>query len=241
MRYGSELLHNEYVSDRPYLLISDTQAVYHHQRALEFCLYIQKHYKIPNDHVIHQGDELDLHNASMHPKNPESPHSATMEIKLAQEWVKEWASYFPKMMVCISNHGLRWVRKATHAEIPSQCLRSYKEIFKIPDSWVYKEEWVIPTKHKFRAIHGMGYSGIQGARMAAIDAGMSTSIGHLHSHASINFIRTAGLSIWSMNTGSLIDTESFAFSYGKYNRLKPCIGASVVLNDGSLPIWIPLE
>ena len=229
------------MQDRPYLIQSDLQAVYHNEKALKFCAYLKRHYQIPDENVINVGDELDLNTASMYTKDPDCEHTPKGEIRAAQEWVKEWSSHFPKMMVCISNHGLRWVRKATASEIPSQCLRAYQEIFQIPDTWVYKEEWRIPTKHPFRVIHGMGYSGQQGHRMAALDAGISTAIGHLHSHAGIVYLRMAGQELWGMNTGCLIDPDSFAFSYGKWNRFKPCLGTSVVFNSGRTPVWFPLE
>ena len=229
------------MTDTPYLIQSDLQAVYHNKKALEFCVYLKRHYKIPDDHIINIGDELDLTHGGMYPKSPESEHTPNGEIKAAQLWVKEWASYFPKMMVCISNHGLRWARKATAAEIPAQCLRAYQDIFNIPRGWVYKEEWNINTKHPFRAIHGMGYSGQNGHRMAALDSGKSTVIGHLHSHAGIVYLKTQNQDLWAMNSGCMIDSESYAFSYGKYNRFKPCLGTSIVFNDGKLPIWVPLE
>lgn len=143
------------------------------------------------------------------------------------------------MLVCESNHGQRWARKAFDAEIPTIMMRKYQEVILAPTGWQWAKSWVIPTKKRFRTIHGIGYSGMNGHRTAAIDGGISTAIGHLHSNAGIAYIKTNELDIWGMNTGSLIDVEAYAFEYGKDSRFKPCLGISVVFNNGSTPVWFP--
>ncbi len=185
------------------------------------------------------GDELDQFHGGAYPKGSDYEMTPNQELSAAKEILKEWYAHFPKMKLAVSNHGIRWVKKAAHAEIPSQLLRDYRQIIEAPDGWQWQEEWKIPTKNPFRMVHGMGYSGKDGARNAAIDAGMSTVIGHLHSYAGIHYINTQSLKMWGFNVGCLIDAESFAFAYGKYNRQKPCIGAGVICNQGSTPIWIP--
>ncbi len=209
--------------------------------ALDFFRYVVKHYDIPDENVMHAGDEADQFHGSMHEKGADYALTPTQELKLTKEILKEWYAAFPKMKLAISNHGLRWVKKASHAEIPSQLLQDYRTIIEAPRGWQWREEWVIPTKKPFRLIHGMGYSGRNGARNAAIDAGMSTAIGHLHSFSGIDYINTQSLGIWGMNVGCLIDGESFAFNYGKYNRQKPCLGVGVVFNEGAMPVWVPLS
>lgn len=215
---------------------------YEAERALPFYFYIKKHYNIPDENVINVGDELDIFHGSLHPKGADYPHTPKEEIKIAREKIKEWASVFPQMKLCVSNHGLRWVRKAAACELPEQVLRSYKDIFEMPEGWTWEEEWYIPTKHPFRVIHGMEYSGQNGHRFAAIDSGVSTAIGHLHSHAGIVHLRTAGgKKIWGFNTGCTIDIAAYAFKYGKYSRMKPCLGGGIVFNRGTTPVWVPYE
>jgi hypothetical protein len=166
-----------------------------------------------------------------------------MEIEIVREKIKEWAKVFPEMKLCSSNHGLRWIRKAFDAELPSAALKDYKELYEIPKEWVYKDEWRFKDlPHPFRMIHGQGYSGKDGHRNAAMDGGISTIIGHLHSFAAIDHIRTLkGFSIWAANAGCLIDIESFAFDYGKYNRNSPCLGAITIHDGGRMPIFHPME
>ncbi len=183
----------------------------------------------------------------MYDKGADYEMTPKQELTAAKEILKEWYATFPRMKLAISNHGLRWVRKAAAAEIPTQLIQDYRKIIEAPEGWQWRDEWRFATKQPFRMIHGMGYSGRNGARNAAIDAGMSTVIGHLHSFAGIDYINTGqnmdpeAPPMWAFNTGCLIDPVSFAFSYGKYNRQKPCLGAGIIFNEGSTPLWIPYK
>jgi hypothetical protein len=228
------------VADRPYLIISDTQIPYENEKALYFVSYLKKHYGVPDDQCIHVGDEVDQMHGGQYPKSPDVNHTANSEIKAARLALKEWVAVFPKMMVCISNHGMRWARKASAAEIPSQMLRAYQDVLEIPESWQYKEKWIINTRMPFQAIHGMELSGKTPYRQAAELFSISTVFGHLHSSAGICHVNTLEKNVWSMNTGSLIDIDAIAFAYGKYNRFKATNGAGLVFNNGTTPVFIPL-
>lgn len=227
---------------KPILAISDLQMPFENTKALEFCRNLKRHYKIPDENILNVGDEVDAYFGGQWPKNPDSDHTPNSEIKACKEKIKEWAGIFPEMKLAISNHGIRWIRKVTGAEIPSQVMRSYEEIFDMPHGWKWKDRWVFnELKHPFAMHHGMGFSGVNGHRNAAIDAGISTIIGHLHSSAAVSYINTIGdRTIWACNAGCLIDPESFAFSYGKYNRLKPILGAVVIFDSGKFPVFHPL-
>lgn len=224
-----------------FLVIPDTQIPFEHRNGLRWLRSVARFYRIQPDNIWHCGDECDLLFASQYPKDPNIPMSATHELKRTREVIAEWGAVFPKMKIAISNHGLRWVRKATAAEIPSELLRQYSDIIGAPKGWRWAYEWKSDTKHPFRMIHGMGYSGKDGHRNAALDAGMSTVIGHLHSHAGINHIATGGQRIWGMNVGCLIDKESFAFAYGRESRFKPVLGCGLIFEDGRTPVFLPFE
>jgi len=230
-------------ASKPILVISDLQIPFEAERALEFCIELKKHYKIPNCNVLNAGDELDNYHGGQWPKDANGRFSATGELAQAKETLKRWYSAFPEMKLAISNHGLRWVRKAASAEIPSQMLRAYEEIIEAPKGWQWKYEWRFnDLKHPFRLIHGMGYAGKDGHRNATLDSGISTVLGHLHSHAGISFIKTLGREmLWGFNCGSLINPEDYAFAYGKENRAQPCLGAGIIFNSGRMPVWVPYE
>lgn len=214
-------------------------------KALEFCKYIKRHYGIPNQNIICLGDEIDEYHGGRWPKDPNGKYSATGELASVKHKIREWRADFPHMKVCISNHGMRWVKKATAAEIPSELLRSYHEIFELPPTWHYQMEWrftQVDLKTPFRAIHGMGYSGLHAARNAAIDGGISTVIGHIATNPSVwhgRFLH--GQRLWAAQAGALIDYDSYAFSYGKEHRQQPMNGVVVIFRAGSMPMFIPYE
>lgn len=224
---------------RPVLIISDTQMPYEAPDALKFCAYAKRHYGIPDENVLHVGDEADQFHGGQYPKGSDYPHTPGQELSITKEKFKEWAGVFPKMKIAISNHGLRWVRKASAAELPSQLLRDYRDLMDAPDGWLWKEEWIVDFKHRFKITHGMELSGKTPYRQAAEIGTISHAFGHLASSAGICHIVTQDKSIWSMNTGCLIDTEAYAFKYGKYNRYKPTLGIGIVFNQGSTPFWLP--
>lgn len=228
------------MSNKNYLVISDLQIPFHAPGALDFCVKVAREYKCTE--ILCVGDETDQYFGSSFPKSPEAAHTALSEIEASKKVLRGFYKAFPKVKLAVSNHGVRWVKKAAQAEIPSQLLKSYAEMIEAPAGWVWKQQWEFNESHRFRMIHGCGYSGANGAKNAAIDSGVSTVIGHLHSFGGVSFMRTTDAEpIWAMNTGCLIDKESYAFEYGKYMRQKPTLGCGVILESGRLPIFLPYK
>ena len=67
---------------------------------------------------------------------------------------------------------------------------------------------------------------------------MPTVIGHQHSHGGIIHSGSFHNTIWGMNTGCLIDIDTYAFAYGKAYRRKPTLGMGVIINR--IPLFIPM-
>lgn len=224
-----------------YLVISDLQIPFEHENALEFCIKLQRHFKIPKENILCVGDEIDEHFAGMYKKSPDTHLSATEELVASIKKLKLWYRYFPTMRLCISNHGTRWLRRALDAEIPSILLRRYEDMIEAPPSWKWQKYWRIDAKYPFLMEHGDDWGGQMPHVAAALHNGISTVIGHHHTKAGIQHLVTTGhkRGIWGLVTGSLIDFESFAFEYGRNNKLKPVIGASVIVDSGQTPIFIP--
>jgi hypothetical protein len=223
-----------------YLIISDLQIPFHHQHALEFCKYIVKHYRIPKENILNVGDELDQLHGGLWPKDPNGIHSALTEHNESLVELKRWYDAFPEMRLCLSNHGSRWIRKATKAEIPSMMLRRYEEVIQAPAGWQWAKRWVVPCKHRFGIEHGDDVSGHNPGLTAALLNGYSTAVGHWHSKAGVDHVKTNGMTLWGMTTGSLIDADQYAFDYSKNAKHKPVIGLGVVVDDGRNAIWLPL-
>lgn len=225
-----------------YLFISDLQIPFEAKGALKFCLAVQKDFGIPKENIYCVGDEVDQYFGSLYKKSVDGHYTANQEIKASRDKLKAWYRSFPQMKVANSNHGMRWAKKASEAEIPSQMIRAYQEILEAPKGWVWKDQWVIPgSERKIKMIHGMGYGGMYAYRTAAMDHGMPVVFGHLHANAGISHIVTASQKMWGMNVGCLIDCDAYAFNYGKDNRFKPWLGCGVVIDGGLTPLLIPYE
>lgn len=222
-----------------YLFWSDAQIPFDAEKSIDFLVYVKNFFKVSNENIYSVGDETDQFHASTHPKGGNYGLTPGQELKAAKERLKEYYAVFPKMKLCTSNHGLRWVRKASHAEIPSEVLKDYQDLIEAPRGWEWKDFWIIKEKHPFMVIHGMGYSGEAGTKNLVMDKRMSVVHGHLHSHAQIRYFNNGLQTVWGMNVGCLIDPEMFAFDYGKWNRHQPCLGVGVVINNGTTPIWLP--
>lgn len=226
-----------------YLVISDTQIPFHAGKALDFCKYLKKTFNVSDENVYHVGDELDQYFGSQWKRHPDMRHSAVTEIRDSIDELKRWYLAFPRCKVAISNHMLRWMNKAVESEIPSVLMRKYQEVIEAPKAWVWADEWLIKAeKMPFRVIHGLGYSGERGHIQASLDKSISTVIGHLHSFGGIAHVRMINnVKIWAANAGCLIDTEAHAFHYGRYQRRQPTLGAVVVLNGGTMPVFVPYD
>ena len=224
------------------LILPDLHIPYEHNLALRFAKEVRKDFGIPWENIYSLGDELDLFAGGKWPKGGDAPHTANQEIEIAREKVRKWGAAFPDLKICESNHVTRWMRKAFDAELPSQVIRSIEEIYEYPEGWKLEPFHVVDAgKAKFRLQHGDGYSGPMGMRQAAIDNGMSTIIGHLHSNAGVTWIKTANQEIFGVNGGCLIDVAAYCFKYGIHSRLKPTIGVTVVLDGGKFPLWVPMH
>ena len=224
-----------------YLVIGDTQGPFHHDKTIPFLKRLKKEFKIPKENVLHCGDETDLCFMGNYPKNPNATYTPTGELLAAREFIKELGDVFPIMRIAISNHMLRSARKASACEIPSMVMRSYEEIIAAPEGWKWKERWEIDTRHPVLLVHGMEFSSMYAYRQAPQMLGKSVAFGHLHTNGGTAWVKTMSYDAWGMSCGCLIDEEKYAFDYQRWNKFKPALGSGVVLNDGRMPMFIPLD
>lgn len=216
--------------------ISDLQAPFEHQDALEFVKYVVKTFgkNATHEEFMNMGDEVDQHTLGRYASDPDG-FSGLAEIEAARDQLKPWFKEFPKMKVCISNHTWRVYKRAFDIGIPSVFMRSIGEVYGAPKGWKWDNRWIIDG---ICFEHGEGVSGETAALKAAMQNRMSTVIGHQHSHGGIIHSGTFHNTIWGMNTGCLIDVEKYAFSYGVKLRKKPTLGMGCIVN--SIPYFIPM-
>lgn len=216
------------------LAIPDLHAPFQHKRAIEFLVYVYKHFKC--DMVICLGDELDFHALSRWPKNPDG-HSAGFEFSLGLAFLKELYSVFPNVRVVHSNHTSRPYKKAYEYGLMSALLKDYKTLLEAPDGWSWHEKI---EQDNVLYLHGEGFSGQNAHTRAAMLNRKSTVIGHIHSFGGVQYMQSYSDRIFAMNAGCLIDVDSYSFAYAKTLANKPTLGCGVVLN-GENAFFCPLS
>lgn len=218
------------------LAVSDLQIPFEHQDALDFCLHVKKTFCRALDKFtcVNIGDEVDQHTLGKYAADPNG-RSASDELHEARMQLKPWFKAFPRTYICESNHTYRIYKKAFNTGIPSEFLRSIKDVYEAPDGWQWKEEWIFDD---ILFEHGENVSGQTAAMRAALDNRMSTVIGHQHTWGGVQYSNSKFNQIWGMNVGCLIDVDKYAFKYGKKLRKKPTLGCGIVV-DG-VPLYLPM-
>lgn len=214
------------------LAIPDLQEPFAHRDTIAFLKWVKA--KESPDIIVNLGDEADMHALSDYDHDPDG-HSAGTELEKAIEKLKEHYELFPTTYVCTSNHTARPLRRASKYGIPKAFLRDYHEFLKAPKGWKWAEQW------EFDGViyeHGEGFSGRNGAINCADKNAKPTVIGHLHSHAGIQYSANASYLLYGFNVGCLIDRQAYAFRYGKNMRHKPILGCGII--EKGIPKFIPM-
>ena len=214
------------------LAISDLQFPFEHKDTFAFLQWVKDKYKPTK--IVCMGDEVDMAAISNYDPDPDGM-SPGDEFKRAMEKMHRLYKMFPKGFSCTSNHTARGFRKAFAAGIPSRFLKAYKDLLEAPEGWHWADRWEIDG---VIYEHGEGFSGRNGAVNCAEKNGAPTVIGHLHSHAGIQYSANEQTLLFGFNTGCLIDRHAYAFRYGKHMRHKPILGVGIITKG--IPQFVPL-
>jgi len=225
---------NKQVQKRPVGVFSDPHTPFHHKNYIQFLKDTFKKYKVGR--IVCTGDLIDFHALSRH-ETETNARSAYDEFDLAREAVREFTTAFPKADYILGNHCKRLVGKAKTAGIDRRFLKSLPELLNLPQGWKVHDDEVIIDNVLY--IHGVNWSGKDGAINAAIANRMSTVMGHSHSYAGVKYHANSRDLIFGMNVGCGIDIDSYAFAYGKYFREKPILGCGIVFDEHTA-LFIPM-
>ena len=217
---------------RTVLVIPDLHCPYEHPDAFEYIGAAKK--KFVPESTICMGDEADQHAMCQYHPDPDN-HSPGRELDLAREQLGKLAAIFPVLKICHSNHGDRYLKTAARNSLPRQVMKKYAEIYSSPIGWQWADRWEIDG---VVYEHGEGVSGPDAARRKAMYNMKPTVIGHIHSHAGIQYLNNGETQIWGMNAGCLIDFTSYSFKYAKHYPQKPVI--SLALVDRGVPHLYPM-
>lgn len=218
--------------DHRVLAIPDLHVPFEHRDALAFLKWVSKKYS--PDTIVCLGDELDMHAMGDWDHDPDGL-SAGDELTLGLERLRGYYDLFPHVLVCTSNHTSRPFRRAFKYGIPKAYLKDYSDFLKAPKGW----EWA--DNHEIDGVtyeHGEGFTGAAGALKAALANMAPTVIGHVHSHAGIQFSANDKHLIYGFNVGCLVDRHAYTFAYGKKIKSKPILGCGII--DRSIPKFIPM-
>ena len=214
------------------LVIPDLHIPFQHKDAFAFLKAVKAKYK-PTE-VINLGDLEDWHSISMHDHDPNGL-SAGAELEELRKQIKPLFKLFPKMKICTSNHGSLPFRRAFKYGLPSELIKSYKDILNAPKGWLWADHWEVDN---IIFEHGDPFTGVNAAIKAAEQNMQSTVIGHVHSFAGIQYSANSRHLIFGFNCGCLIDREAYAFAYAKKIKRKPILGCGIIING--VPTFIPM-
>lgn len=217
----------------PVGIFSDTHIPFDHPNYLQFIVDTFAKYKVGQ--VICLGDLVDNHAISRHQTEAcaKSPYD---ELDASIARVAEFVKAFPTVKMCKGNHDLIHERQAATIGMGDRYLKSFSELFDLPDTWIIKTAFVIDdVLYK----HGINCLGKEGAMNASIKERMSTVIGHSHSYGGVQYSANHRNIIFGMNTGCGIDCEAYAFAYGQYFANRPTLGCGIVFNSANA-IFVPM-
>ena len=206
------------------LVIGDLHLPAEHPEYFDFVKLIKRKYK--TNKTVFIGDIVDHHAISFHKKHPESD-SAMHEYWNIVETIKRWKRLFPVADVMIGNHDERVIRLNADVGIPTVYLKNYRELWGTPH-W----KWEYTTQiDGVNYSHGTGTSGIAPAFNSAKLTGNSWVMGHTHSVAGIQWLKTpTGNHIFGMNVGCGIDAGHVVMNYAKNHMKKPIVSVGVVID-----------
>ena len=215
------------------LVISDTQAPFHHPDTIPFLSEIKKQFK--PTFILHIGDLGDFHSLNFHGVNPNLP-SAHEELVQLRGFVKNLAKLFPCVTIVDSNHDALPKRKAHSVGIPDAMLKDERGILQAPLTWKFLTELVLKLPNgllcKFKHNYGSNLL------LDSIKQGMSLVCGHLHSKSSIQWWQNDNGINFAVQTGCLINDLHPAFNYNKNQSIRPVLSATII--KGGIPINIPM-
>ena len=205
-------------------VFSDTHFPFTIKGYLKFIIEAFVQYGVTD--IVCNGDMIDNHSLSRHGSHPDAVGALT-EKDLSQKLVNEYVSIFPVVKYVLGNHDRIPQRQAASLGLPEGYLKSFSELWNLPDTWDVKEKHII---NGVVYTHGTGNGGKDGAINGAIRNRMSTVIGHSHAYAGVKYNNNGVDTIFGMNVGSGVDNDTYAMVYGKDYPNKPVISCGVVFD-----------
>lgn len=216
------------------LAVGDLHCPFEHPDAFEFLKAVKK--KEQPTVIVNLGDEIDAHAFAPNYDSDPDGFSPGEELKEAIKHLEPHYRLFPDTRVCTSNHTARPYRKAFKFGLPAALFKSYRDFLQAPKGWAWADKHIVDG---VIYEHGEGQSGAQGAIRAALGNMQSTTIGHIHAFAGVQYSANPRHLVFGFNVGCLIDKGKYCFNYGKHIKTKPIIGVGLV--ERGIPRFLPMQ
>lgn len=210
------------------LVIGDTHLPFHNPKYLDFIKGVKKYYK--TTHTIHIGDVLDHHASSYHESDPDGM-SAGDELEIAIDELAAYHRAFPHADVITGNHDAIVWRKIRTSGLSHRWVKNLGDVLNTP-TWSFHMRRVYDN---VLYIHGEGVT----ARTKALRTGRCVVQGHRHTEGYVWHHGMEDRPFWGMQVGTGIDPDAYAFAYAK-DHPPPVLSCGVVLDNGRLPILLPM-
>lgn len=218
-----------YNRNKNVLIIGDLHTPFDLDEYFDFCL--EQYIKYNCNQVIFIGDIIDNHFSSFHTSDADGM-SAGDELELSVKRLQRYHKAFPNATVILGNHDRIIMRKALESGVSKRWLKDFKDVLSVP-TWNFTEELF---QDEVLYIHGEG-----GTARNRIKQEMHSIVqGHRHTEAYVDWLVGSNFRVFGMQVGTGIDRSSYAFAYAK-NFKKQIVSCGVVLENGKLPILIPME
>lgn len=218
---------------RNVLVIGDLHSPFTREGYLEHCIDTYKKYNCNT--VVLIGDIIDNHYSSFHEQDPDG-FGAGEELDRAIAQIQPFYKAFPKAKVCIGNHDAIICRKAFSSGISNRWIKDYDEVLGTY-GWEFAQEHTIDG---VKYIHGTGSSG-KGATKRVLEWQTSVVQGHIHTEAYTDWYCNKDKKLFAMQVGCGVDDRSYAMAYAKNFTKKYIISCGVVLENGTIPIVVPMK
>ncbi len=212
------------------LVIGDLHSPHIIDWYLEFCRKQQEKWNCWT--VIFIGDIIDFASISYHEAQVEELNPS-WEIAEARRVLQDWYKTFPKAYVCFWNHDLLPYRKAKTAWLLREYIQTPHSIFEAPVLYEFIDEieicWVIYT-------HWTKWD----AFTKCVKEWTNLVQWHLHSKAGVQRHNNRQWNLFWMQVATGIDYKKKAFDYARAFPSQPVVWCWVVVENGTLPIFLKM-
>lgn len=213
------------------LIMGDTHFPFTIPGYLPFLLRTRDKYKCEN--TLSVGDKVDECALSFFDKDPNGL-SASSELNKARVSVKMYGKEFPELKITGGNHDVRYMKLAMKSGLPAAYLKSLEEVLEVPEGWEFNYSYIINDNILFE--HGTA-SGGEATIRRAWDVGMNCIMGHTHNYGGVQYRNNGYRTVWGLNAGCGIDSNSYAAAYGSARKYQLTLGCGVIYDD--VPMFIP--